>query len=128
MRVIELSPRRPCAVEWSSGSKWEAKNSKTLGSTLGSTGGCQDPGRVRPGKKMAGRMGGVRRTTFSARVWRVCDERGLIWVKGQVPGGEGGFVEIRDAVRPRRGFRQPPLPFPTSAATVAEAEAEAAAA
>ena len=91
--------------------------------TLGSTGGCQDPGRVWPGKKMPGRMGGKRRTTFSARVWRVCDERGLIWVKGQVPGGEGGFVEIRDAVRPRRTFRQPPLPFPTVPAEEAEAAA-----
>ena len=52
----------------------------------GSTGQCQDPGKVFKGKKMAGHMGAVRVTTQNLQVVRTDSERGLIMVKGAVPG------------------------------------------
>lgn len=66
---------------------------------LGSTGQCQDPGRVFKGKKMAGRMGGKRVTTQNLRIVKIDRGRNLIYVKGPVPGQNGNFVEIRDAVK-----------------------------
>ncbi|HKT54546.1 MAG TPA: 50S ribosomal protein L3, partial [Caulobacteraceae bacterium] len=65
----------------------------------GSTGNRQDPGRTFPGKKMAGHYGQETVTTLNVTVWRVDAERGLILVKGAVPGSEGTFVKIRDAVK-----------------------------
>jgi large subunit ribosomal protein L3 len=65
----------------------------------GSTGNRQDPGRTFPGKKMAGHLGQETVTTLNLTVWRVDAERGLILVKGAVPGSEGTFVKIRDAVK-----------------------------
>jgi large subunit ribosomal protein L3 len=65
----------------------------------GSTGNRQDPGRTFPGKKMAGHLGQETVTTLNLTVWRVDVERGLILVKGSVPGTEGTFVKIRDAVK-----------------------------
>src|SRR6476660_5108055 len=65
----------------------------------GSTGNRQDPGRTFPGKKMAGHYGQETVTTLNLTVWRVDVERGLILVKGAVPGTEGDFVKIRDAVK-----------------------------
>src|ERR1700759_4660245 len=65
----------------------------------GSTGNRQDPGRTFPGKKMAGHYGQETVTTLNVTVWRVDVERGLILVKGAVPGWEGTFVKIRDAVK-----------------------------
>lgn len=65
----------------------------------GSTGNRQDPGRTFPGKKMAGHLGQETVTTLNVTVWRVDAERGLILVKGAVPGSEGSFVKIRDAVK-----------------------------
>ena len=72
----------------------------------------QDPGKVWKGKKMAGRMGGVRRTVQNCLVWRVDPERNLIYVKGQVTGHKGNFVYVRDAVR-KLSHQQPPLPLPS---------------
>jgi len=65
----------------------------------GSTGQCQDPGKVFKGKKMAGHMGNVRVTTQNLEVIRTDNDRGLIMVKGAVPGSRGGWVTIRDAVK-----------------------------
>ena len=65
----------------------------------GSTGQRQDPGRTFKGKKMAGHLGQETVTTLNLTVWRVDVERGLILVKGAVPGTEGDFVKIRDAVK-----------------------------
>jgi large subunit ribosomal protein L3 len=65
----------------------------------GSTGQRQDPGKVFKNKKMAGHMGQDNVTTLNLTVFRVDVERGLILVKGAVPGTEGGFVKIRDAVK-----------------------------
>ncbi|MDZ4775220.1 MAG: 50S ribosomal protein L3 [Alphaproteobacteria bacterium] len=65
----------------------------------GSTGQRQDPGKVFKGKKMAGHLGQERVTTQSLTVVRVDAERGLIFVKGSVPGSDGGWVEVRDAAK-----------------------------
>lgn len=67
--------------------------------SLGSTGQCQDPGKVFKGKKMAGHMGAERVTTQNLRVVRTDVERGLILVRGAVPGSKGGWVFLRDAVK-----------------------------
>jgi large subunit ribosomal protein L3 len=101
----------------------------------GSTGNRQDPGRTFPGKKMAGHLGQETVTTLNITVWRVDAERGLILVKGAVPGTEGTFVKIRDAVKsalpaeaPKPGaFRASGAPTPVEAAGE-EAPVEAAAA
>ena len=65
--------------------------------TPGSIGQRQTPGRVFPGKKMAGHMGAVRQSTQNLEVVRVDAERGLIAVKGAVPGAPGGDVIVRPA-------------------------------
>ncbi|WP_126978208.1 50S ribosomal protein L3 [Frigidibacter oleivorans] len=65
----------------------------------GSTGQCQDPGKVFKGKKMAGHLGAVRVTTQNIQIVRTDSDRGLIMVKGSVPGSKGGWVTIKDAVK-----------------------------
>jgi large subunit ribosomal protein L3 len=65
----------------------------------GSTGNRQDPGRVFKGKKMAGHMGDRRVTTQNLRIVSTDPEAGLIFVRGAVPGAEGGWVQISDAVK-----------------------------
>ena len=65
----------------------------------GSTGQRQDPGRVFKGKKMAGHLGMERVTTQNLEIVRTDAERGLILIKGAVPGAENSWVEIRDAVK-----------------------------
>ena len=65
----------------------------------GSTGQCQDPGKVFKGKKMAGHMGDVRVTTQNLEIVRTDVARGLILVKGAVPGSKGGWVTIKDAIK-----------------------------
>ena len=65
----------------------------------GSTGNRQDPGKVFKNKKMAGHLGQETVTTLNLTVFRVDVERGLIMIRGAVPGTEGTFVKIRDAVK-----------------------------
>jgi len=65
----------------------------------GSIGQRQTPGRVFPGKKMSGHMGHVRQTTQNLEIVKVDAERGLIAIKGAVPGAPGGNVIIRPAVK-----------------------------
>ena len=65
----------------------------------GSTGQRQDPGRTFKGKKMAGHLGQETVTTLNVTVWKVDVERGLILIKGAVPGSEGSYVKVRDAVK-----------------------------
>ncbi len=67
--------------------------------SLGSTGQRQDPGRTFKGKKMAGHLGVETVTTMNLTIVRVDVERGLIMVKGAVPGAEGSYVKIRDAIK-----------------------------
>jgi len=87
----------------------------------GSTGGRQDPGKVFKGKKMAGHMGDVQVTVQNLEVVRTDADRGLIMVKGAVPGSKGGWVTVRDAVK-----RKAPDGLPTPAAIRATASDAAA--
>ena len=66
---------------------------------MGSTGQCQWPGRVFPGKKMPGHYGDVRITTQNLTIVRIDAEAGRILVKGAVPGAKSGYVELRPAVK-----------------------------
>lgn len=65
----------------------------------GSIGMAQDPGRVFPGKRMSGHMGAVACTKQNLEIVRVDAERGLLLVKGAVPGSKGGHVVVRPAVK-----------------------------
>ncbi|PHR58606.1 MAG: 50S ribosomal protein L3 [Robiginitomaculum sp.] len=88
----------------------------------GSTGQCQDPGKVFKGKKMAGHMGAVRVTTQNLEIVRTDVAEGLILVRGAVPGSKSGWVEIRDAVK---GVKADDLPLPGSFRAASAAKAEA---
>ncbi|MEN8894055.1 50S ribosomal protein L3 [Planktotalea arctica] len=91
----------------------------------GSTGQCQDPGKVFKGKKMAGHMGAARVTTQNLEVVKTDLDRGLIMIKGAVPGSKGGWVTVKDAVKKKLPDG---VPFPAalkSAAVEAPAEAPA---
>ena len=77
----------------------------------GSTGNSQDPGKVWKGKKMAGHMGAARTTTQNLKIVSADAERGLILIKGAVPGSEGGYVLISDA---KKKPNQENLPFPAA--------------
>ena len=70
--------------------------------SLGSTGNRQDPGRVFKNKKMAGHMGARNRTQQNLEVVRTDADRGLIFVKGSVPGHKGGWLLVKDAVKVAR--------------------------
>ena len=67
--------------------------------SIGSTGNRQSPGKVFKNKKMPGHLGDETVTTQNIFVVRTDKERGLILVKGSVPGSEGGWVTVRDAVK-----------------------------
>jgi large subunit ribosomal protein L3 len=67
--------------------------------TPGSISMAQDPGRVFPGKKLPGQYGNVTRTVQTLKVVRVDKERGLLLVKGAVPGADGGAVIVRPAAK-----------------------------
>jgi large subunit ribosomal protein L3 len=86
----------------------------------GSTGNRQDPGRTFPGKKMAGHLGVERVTTQNLKVVSTDAEQGLIYVHGAVPGHEGAFVLVKDAVK-----RALPKEAPKPAALKTKAEAAA---
>ncbi|MCW1934799.1 50S ribosomal protein L3 [Pararhodobacter zhoushanensis] len=88
----------------------------------GSTGQCQDPGKVFKGKKMAGHMGAARVTTQNLEIVRTDADRGLIMVKGAVPGSKGGWVTIKDAVKkPAHADAPRPAGLKASGSAVAEA-------
>jgi large subunit ribosomal protein L3 len=78
----------------------------------GSIGGCATPARVFKGLRMAGRMGAVRSTTMNLRVHAVDAERGLLLIKGAVPGPDGGLVLVRSAAK-----RPAPEAFATAQAS-----------
>jgi len=91
----------------------------------GSTGQCQDPGKVFKGKKMAGHMGAARVTTQNLEVVKTDTARGLIMVKGAVPGSKGGWVTVKDAVKKPFPENAPvPAALKSTAAPAAEAPAE----
>jgi large subunit ribosomal protein L3 len=86
----------------------------------GSTGNRQDPGRTFPGKKMAGHLGDERVTTQNLKIVATDEALGLIMVQGSVPGHEGSFVLVRDAVKRAR-----PKDAPYPAALKGKSEAAA---
>ena len=81
--------------------------------SLGSTGNRQDPGKTFKNKKMAGHMGVERVTTQNLEIAGVDVEKGLLFVKGAVPGSKGGYVLVRDAVK---RARHADAPFPAAVA------------
>jgi large subunit ribosomal protein L3 len=89
----------------------------------GSTGNRQDPGKVFKGKKMAGHMGDRRVTVQNLEVVAIDHERGLLLVKGAVPGARGGYVRVTDAVK--RALPQE-APYPAGVVEPASAAAPAA--
>jgi large subunit ribosomal protein L3 len=86
--------------------------------SLGSTGNRQDPGKTFKNKKMAGHLGDERVTTQNVEIAAVDAEKGLIMIKGAVPGAKGGFVLVRDAVKRARPAE---APYPAALAAAAEA-------
>jgi len=88
----------------------------------GSTGQCQDPGKVFKGKKMAGHMGAVRVTTQNLEVVSTDEENGLILIQGAVPGAKNGWILLSDAVKKAR---PEDAPFPAGLVTEATAEVPA---
>ena len=81
----------------------------------GSTGQRQDPGKVFKGKKMAGHLGDERVTTQNLVVAKIDVERGLLMIRGAVPGSKGGWVIVRDAVKKKR-HADAPMPGAIKAA------------
>jgi len=79
----------------------------------GSTGNRQDPGKTFKNKKMAGHLGQERITTLNLEIAGVDAEKGLLMVKGSVPGAKNGFVLVRDAVKAERPAD---APFPAALA------------
>ena len=73
----------------------------------GSTGNRQDPGKTFKNKKMAGHLGQERVTTLNLEVAAVDEQRGLLMLKGAVPGAKGGFVLVRDAIKAARPAEAP---------------------
>ena len=91
----------------------------------GSTGQRQDPGKVFKGKKMAGHMGDERVTTLNLEVVKTDVDKGLVLVRGAVPGSKGGWVYVRDAVkRPLPKDAPKPGAFRKGAAVAATPAAE----
>ena len=83
----------------------------------GSTGQCQDPGKVFKGKKMAGHMGASQVTVQNLEILRVDSDKGIVVVKGAVPGHRGSFVNVCDAVKYQIGNN---VPFPTFVESAAD--------
>lgn len=89
----------------------------------GSTGNRQDPGRVFKNKKMAGHMGARNRTQQNLEIVRTDAERGLLFVKGSVPGHKGGWLTVQDAVKlPRHSDAPYPAGLKTAGNTNASEE------
>ena len=89
--------------------------------SLGSTGQCQDPGRVFKGKKMAGHLGDASVTIQNLQVVRTDPDKGLIMIKGAVPGAKGGWVTLKDAVKKKAIVG---VPYPTAKISEPKAEIE----
>ncbi len=90
--------------------------------SIGSTGNRQDPGKVFKNKKMPGHLGNERVTTLNIQVVKTDKDRGLIMVRGSVPGVKGAWVSVRDAVK-RALPKEAPKPGALRAAAQAAAEA-----
>ncbi|KAI9184193.1 hypothetical protein H9P43_003246 [Blastocladiella emersonii ATCC 22665] len=87
----------------------------------GSTGQCQDPGRVFKGKKMAGRLGGKTCTVLGLQIVKIDHDANVLYVKGGVPGHDDQFIRVRDAVKK---WGKVAGPVPTAAPDAAKAGQE----
>ncbi len=92
--------------------------------SLGSTGQRQDPGKVFKNKKMAGHMGDRQRTQQNLEIVRTDPERGLLFVKGSVPGSKGAWLMVKDSVKIERPG-DAPYPAGLKAAHIVHEEAPA---
>jgi large subunit ribosomal protein L3 len=92
--------------------------------SLGSTGNRQDPGKTFKNKKMAGHLGVERITTLNVEVAAVDPDKGLLMIRGAVPGAKGGYVLVRDAIK---RARPADAPYPAALAGARQATADAAA-
>jgi large subunit ribosomal protein L3 len=90
--------------------------------SLGSTGQRQDPGKVFKGKKMAGHMGDRQRTQQCLEIVSTDVERGLLFVKGSVPGSKGTWLQVKDSVKVAR---HSDAPYPASIKSTASAPVDA---
>lgn len=91
----------------------------------GSTGQCQDPGKVFKGKRMAGHMGSTRVTTQNLEIVSTDVDRGLLLIKGAVPGSKGTWVTVRDAIKAALP-KDAPVPAGIRAGVAPEAATEGA--
>ena len=82
----------------------------------GSTGNRQDPGKTFKNKKMAGHLGDERITTLNLEIAAVDVDKGLLMVRGAVPGGKNGWVMVRDAIK---RDRHKDAPYPAALLTAA---------
>ena len=112
---------------WNFGGLGAAHGVSVVHRSHGSTGQRQDPGKVFKGKKMAGQMGNERITTQNLVVVKTDVERGLLMIRGAVPGSKGGWVMVRDAVKkplhkdaPKPGAVRKAEAAPAAAATAKE--------
>lgn len=78
---------------------------------VGSIGMAEFPGKVWKGKKMAGKMGNKSATVLNQVVYKIDNERNLIYIKGNVPGATGAIVRVRDAIKKQDQYRK--LQYPT---------------
>jgi large subunit ribosomal protein L3 len=106
-----------CMKRWNFSGLEASHGVSIIHRSLGSTGNRQDPGRTFKNKKMAGHLGVERVTTLNLQVAAVDAEKGLLMIKGAVPGSKGGYVMVRDAVK---RARHADAPYP---AALVEAQA-----
>ena len=106
---------------WNFGGQKASHGTSKAHRSHGSTGSSQNPGRVFKGKKMAGRMGGKRVTVECLQVYKVDVKRGLLYLRGAVPGHAGAYVRVRDSLRKPHNPESPP-PYPTYVPTAKDLE------
>ena len=80
--------------------------------SMGGAAGSMYGTRIKPGKKMPGKMGNKRRTVQAMEVWKIVPQHNLLYLRGSVPGGRGKMLRLRDTNHPRKQFAEVP-PFPT---------------
>ncbi len=88
----------------------------------GSTGQCQDPGKVFKGKKMAGRLGNVKRTIQNLLVLKIDKESNLIVVRGSVPGPNGSFLRVIDSTKGKKTIDLKAVPKTDSAVSKSDSK------
>lgn len=98
--------------KWNFGGQPASHGCSLTHRALGSTGANQDPGKVWKGKKMPGKMGNRQRTHLNYQIYKIDVARDLVFLRGSIPGNNGGFVTMQDARRKNWDVSNPP-PYPT---------------